>query len=583
MTLGLFPRPQRLEERGTGAPRDATASETVDTSLPAQGYSLTIDDREIAIRHADGAGLRYARAALEQIRAQSSEALPGVRITDHPDFPNRTYMLDISRDRVPTRETLARIVGILALARINQLQLYTEHTFAFRDHEVVWKDASPITSDDARWLDALCAANGIELVPNLNCFGHMNRWLMHDAYRSRAECPEGARAPWGAELPPWTLEPTPDNAAFVLDLFDELLPNFASRRVHINCDEPFDLGQGRSKELIAQRGKTEVYLEHLDRIARPLVDRGYDVLVWGDILREDPALAAKILPDGVVAVPWHYEQPWPSGLLSQVAPDVLDRLEQLGVNPAAGFRPHVEPLADIAMPYWVAPGVSTWNSLIGRIDNALGNLRDAAEQGLAFGARGYLITDWGDNGHHQPPSVSWGPVLYGGAVSWCLDTNRDLDVASVLDEHLFGSSLGAALDRLGVLWRSCGQLAFNGSPIFRALLPRTTMSFGEIDTAKCEAVIRTIDDAMSDIAAVSPAAPDGATVVRELTAAARLARHGVWRMSRHAGGDAPDDATLRADLGEAIDLQRAAWLERSRPGGLSGSIERLEQTLASYS
>ena len=88
-------------------------------------------------------------------------------------------MLDVSRDRVPTRETLERIVGMLALARINQLQLYTEHTFAYRDHEIVWRDASPITPDDVRWLDALCVEHGIELVANQNCFGHMNRWLMH--------------------------------------------------------------------------------------------------------------------------------------------------------------------------------------------------------------------------------------------------------------------------------------------------------------------------------------------------------------------------------------------------------------------
>ena len=207
--LDLFPRPRHLELRGTGAPLDAAARETHVDTLPAQGYELTIEGGNVTIRHADDAGLRYARSTLEQIRAQSSGGLPGVHVTDHPDFPHRAYMLDVSRDRVPTRETLERIVGILALARINQLQLYTEHTFAYEAHEIVWENASPITPDDVRWLDALCAANGIELVANQNCFGHMNRWLMHPEYRDRAECPDGAKAPWGAELPPWTLEPTP--------------------------------------------------------------------------------------------------------------------------------------------------------------------------------------------------------------------------------------------------------------------------------------------------------------------------------------------------------------------------------------
>jgi hypothetical protein len=87
---------------------------------------------------------------------------------------------------------------------------------------------------------------------------------------------------------------------------------------------------------------------------------------------------------------------------------------------------------------------------------------------------------------------------------------------------------------------------------------------------------------MRDIQRASPGSRDGDTVVRELTAAARLARHGVWRILRRTGDGAPSDDALRDDLRESIEEQRSAWLERSRPGGLSDSIERLEATLAQY-
>ncbi len=69
----------------------------------------------------------------------------------------------------------------------------------------------------------------------------------------------------------------------------------------------------------------------------------------------------------------------------------------------------------------------------------------------------------------------------------------------------------------------------------------------------------------------------------ELYAACRLARHGLWRMLRHIDADRPNDEVLREDLTEAIELQRAAWLKTSRPGGLTDSIGRLERTLAEYS
>ena len=50
-----------------------------------------------------------------------------------PVLPVRGYMLDISRDKVPTMETLFALVDSLAALRYNQLQFYTEHTFAFAD------------------------------------------------------------------------------------------------------------------------------------------------------------------------------------------------------------------------------------------------------------------------------------------------------------------------------------------------------------------------------------------------------------------------------------------------------------------
>ena len=38
----------------------------------------------------------------------------------------------------------------LAEFKVNQFQLYIEHTFAYRDHRDVWKDASPMTGPDIR-------------------------------------------------------------------------------------------------------------------------------------------------------------------------------------------------------------------------------------------------------------------------------------------------------------------------------------------------------------------------------------------------------------------------------------------------
>ncbi|MBV9253400.1 MAG: family 20 glycosylhydrolase [Actinobacteria bacterium] len=576
--LLLLPRPQRIELGGEGAPLDAPVHETRLDDLPAEGFELEIGPASVELRYCDESGLRYGRATLGQIRAQSADTLPGLTIRDWPDFPVRGYMLDISRDRVPTRDTLERLVELMALARLNQFQLYTEHTFAYRHHEVVWRDASPMTPDDIHWLDGLCRSRGIELVPNQNCFGHMARWLKHDAYRHRAETPDGYELLPGVTSQPAVLAPTEDNAAFALSLFDELLPHFTSRQVHIGCDETFELGKGHSAAEAEQRGKEAVYIDHLRRLVEPLVERGYTVQYWADIARKAPELV-KTLPPGAVAVAWNYEAPRAADESAPLPPSVTAILDQLGIDFEAfsGFDANVAPIADAAVPFWVAPGTSSWNSLVGRIDNAMANIADAADVGVARGASGFLLTDWGDNGHLQPPSVSFGPLVYAGAVSWARDANRGLDLPAVLDRYVFDGpnvSIGTVLDRVGRVWRMTGQRTFNASPLQAALAPaQGHMIMGDPDAAKVAAVVHELQQAIADLERWNPSCSEHHVAKRELLHACRMARHGAWKLALQAGADAPSPDELAADRSELAAEHEACWLLRSRPGGLRDSLK----------
>ncbi|MFV2068021.1 MAG: glycoside hydrolase family 20 zincin-like fold domain-containing protein, partial [Pirellulales bacterium] len=122
--------------------------------LPAEGYQLTVEAQGIHLCGADAAGLAHGMRTLTQlVEAAESGVLGGVRIEDQPDFPHRGVMLDISRDRVPTMETLFALVDRLASWKFNQLQLYVEHTFAYAGHESVWRGRDPMTAEELRALD----------------------------------------------------------------------------------------------------------------------------------------------------------------------------------------------------------------------------------------------------------------------------------------------------------------------------------------------------------------------------------------------------------------------------------------------
>ena len=178
-------------------------------SIPPQGYRLQITPQRVHLTASDAAGLFYGVMTLKQMLRQSAGELPCGQIDDYPDFPSRGVMLDISRDKVPTLETLFALIDELAEWKINHLELYTEHTFAYRNHREVWAQASPMTGEDILRLDAYCRERFIELVPNQNSFGHMHRWLKLPRYRHLAECPDGFDWPWGGRSDePFSLNPT---------------------------------------------------------------------------------------------------------------------------------------------------------------------------------------------------------------------------------------------------------------------------------------------------------------------------------------------------------------------------------------
>lgn len=361
-------------------------------------------------------------------------------------FADRAYMLDISRDKVPTMGTLRLIVDLLAKFEYNQFQLYTEHTFAYSTHRDVWEAASPLTAEEIRELDAYCALRGIDLVPNQNSFGHLERWLVKPAYNHLAELPQGgAPLPWGGfKKDPTTLCPTdPASLAFLDGLYAELLPNFASGLFNVGCDETFDLlGGGRSAAAVRERGEGRVYLDFLKQVAVLARKHGKRPMFWGDVILKHPELVPE-LPKDLIALDWGYEGNHPF------------------MAEAAKFRA-------AGLEFYVCPGTSAWNSLAGRVENMRENMVAAERAGRLHGARGFLVTDWGDGGHWQPLAASLPGLVFGGMLAHEGASAAKMDLESALN-GIMGVPLGGTLLRLGTLYLRGGALRANASELFRIL------------------------------------------------------------------------------------------------------------------
>lgn len=539
-----------------------------------EGYHLTIAADQVRIVAHDAAGAFYAAMTLRQLARQVPPgALPCLRIEDWPDFPHRGVMHDISRDKVPSMATLYALVDLLAEWKINQLQLYTEHTFAYRNHREVWEHASPMTGEQMLALDAYCRERHVELVPNQTSFGHMHRWLKHPRYLPFAEAPEGSDMPWGGRMEgPFGLCPLePGSLALLAELYDELLPHFTSRQFNVNCDETFDLGQGKSKEACAERGVGRVYLDFIQQIHALVRRHGRTMLMWGDIIIQHPALIPE-LPADVIVLEWGYEADHP-------------------------FAADGEKFAQAGVPFYVCPGTSSWNTIAGRTRNALGNLWSAAENGLKYGAIGFLNTDWGDNGHWQHLPISYLGFAYGAAVSWAAKSNREIDLPRALDLHAFHDAAGVmgrlAYD-LGNAYLEPGPTPHNSSVLALILQrPQAPLAEGRQAGLTVEGLQRAeayIERVIAALPQARMARADAAQISDEFAHAAALLRHacrlGIARLQ--AGSDAIGaiPAATRAALAEELEGliadYRRLWLARNRPGGLDDSAGRLEKLLALY-
>lgn len=545
-TLDGLPATIAAAQAALQAGRHGSVQVTASPSLPPESYTLEITSTGVRLGARDAAGVLYGMQTLRQLHAQHPTALPCLSIQDGPDLAVRGFMLDVSRCKVPTQAELLDLIRALGALRVNQLQLYVEHTFAFTGHEDAWQEASPLTPAEIRALDAACADVGIELVPNLNTFGHMERWLRHPRYRALAECPQGWIHPLTGQFKefPGTLKPDDASLDFVAGLLDDYLPCFRSRQVNLGGDEPWELGQGHSKEAVAARGKHRVYLEHLRRLCALATARGRTPQFWGDILLEDLALAQEA-PTDATPVVWGYDAGHPFAAQ-------CGRLQELGRT------------------YLVAPGTSAWQSFTGRLDNALTNQAEAVGAACRHGARGVLVTTWGDNGTHQPWPTAWLPMAAGLAQAWSHKTNQTVDAPAACQVlgNLSAPDAQATADALTHLGRLDNQITKanrNKSLSWDFLTAAPAALAGFTAGVSSEEMARSL--AYLEAGADLVAAIRDDRVRHELAVGLELARAGLWRATGR-----PLDGPAARDLQARFEQ---AWLQRARRGGLAESVAAL--------
>ncbi len=536
---------------------DLVENRLVVRDINQEGYRLAICDGSILIEAATDNGFFLANQTLLQLKLLSPASCPSLLIDDEPVLGVRGYMLDISRCKVPKMEQLFRLVDLLALFKFNQLQLYTEHTFAYSRHREVWSDATPMTPNEVKQLKVYCSERFIELVPNQNAFGHMERWLKHESYKDLAESPDGFHHPITGWRPSGTVLYPDDKAIKLIDgLLDELLPCFDSDWVHLGCDEPWELGQGRSSEKAEEVGRHQIFKEYVTELHALLAKRDKQMLFWSDELRENPRRIDEF-PENAIPVVWGYESDHP-------------------------FDEECCVYAELDRPFMIAPGDSSWNSFSGRIDNARSNIKRAAMSARRNGALGMLLTSWGDNGHQQVWPAQLSGLTIFSVASWNPDKLDELNVSEALNCFIFADQKGG----LGAFWEALAKIdshipvrinPANSSFPYDALYQPSQKVHHAFNGFSHDCLFKALDlldHCQKLLSRAKPSCDDAGWLIDESQLAFDQTYAGLKRAEAILKGNM--SLLDNIDCDSIIHRFERTWLLRNRRGGLAESLERMK-------
>ena len=363
-------------------------------------YRLEITPGGIHVIAATDAGAYYGIQTLRDLVRMHGKQLPCGRIDDWPTFARRSVYLDCSRGKVPTVETVKQMIEWLSHWKLNELQLYIENVFTFEKHPEIGKGFSPFTPDDIRQIQAHAKAHHVNFVPSLSSFGHFEKILMLPQYQDLGELPGSRGMPGGTTLNP----NDPRSIELIRDLYDDFLPLFEAEDFNVCCDEPFDLGLGRSKARADREGLGRVFLDFVLKLREQCHRHNKRINIWGDLVMHNPEVLPD-LPKDVCVTNWDY---------------ATDGRRIWRCNE----------LRDAGLAFVGATGAHTGGAHGSRLERSLTNVSMFARTAREQEAEGLMVTDWGGGGHRHALASALCAHTHCAAHGWCsehVDDDRHVE------------------------------------------------------------------------------------------------------------------------------------------------------------
>jgi hypothetical protein len=274
------------------------------TSLPAEGYVLSVNGKGVDIQYQQPAGLQHALHTLVQLvkNEYGNLVLPYVEINDWPSVSWRGIHMFTGPESWALHKRMYD--RVLLPLKMNKVVLQCE--------QAQWKSRpelhNPISvpMDHLREEFGYLRKNNNEPIPLIQSLGHMEWFFKPKKNRKLAVNPSY----------PYTINPElKAGRTAVRQLWDETFAVLQPKTMHIGFDEIGMIGfhLPRNKEV-------EYFKLQIDWLHKYAVSKNATLMIWGDmglgpgegpdalngVTKERAAAIRSFIPEGTYVADWHY-------------------------------------------------------------------------------------------------------------------------------------------------------------------------------------------------------------------------------------------------------------------------------------
>ena len=321
------------------------------------------------------------------VLALAALPLPGYSATP-VKLPLRGFLVD-SASMPETMDYYRRLVRFCADWGMNVLVFRVANdegsNIRFHSHPELIYHQNAFTPDEVRGLVSYAHQNGVEIIPELESFGHTE-------YITRA--PEHAQLEDRDPSRGFTaLIPThPEGLRIIADLYGELAAIFPSRYLHGGCDEVNWGHSEYSKNLLKTQTQPQIFAQHVNLLNQLAKAQGKELVIWADhVLEKEPGILPHLDKD-IILYDWNYWETDPA-VREKTARRAIANGNRIIGGPAWG---------------WVRFGARVDAQQLGNIDASMDAYRridDARNLGV-------IVTNWIPSRYLQ--NSIWDGIAYAG-------------------------------------------------------------------------------------------------------------------------------------------------------------------------